>query len=429
MFVENCGTVRVGDFSIDKRIRDLWQGQDRSERFPLAIGKSAKKTDVHRFGVLMLSLALGDVVQDEPRIPLSAFAPEFADFLRNCLAKDEKDRPSCEQLLSHRWLKESLKRSPLKAHSPPDAPDDDVADADVAEEETAVPFVSVGSGTSRLQSEFSFISKIGEGGFGEVMKVRNTLDQKVYAIKKIRLSSRNKQATRKLMREVKLLSRLNHENVVRYYTSWIEVTTIDESGCDESSASFVTEEEDEETTAVSVPATASKKTKSLLDGILLKLGPNLDSSIRTGSSMDFSLGDDECGQDDEDEDDEEDDEGSEESAFGTSFLPTDDLSGGSDDDDIVFENSSGATASKGAGEDEDRQAPEVETAAKPLEIRFMYIQMEFCDNRTLRDAIDRGLYKDTERVWRMFFEILSGLSHLHTQGMIHRDMKGWRTPM
>jgi translation initiation factor 2-alpha kinase 4 len=32
----------------------------------------------------------------------------------------------------------------------------------------------------------------------------------------------------------------------------------------------------------------------------------------------------------------------------------------------------------------------------------MYIQMEYCDKQTLRSAIDEGLYKNTERVWRMF---------------------------
>ena len=88
--------------------------------------------------------------------------------------------------------------------------------------------MTVGSGQSRLQSEFSYISNIGKGGFGEVMKVKNNLDGQIYAIKKIKLNPKNKTVTRKIMREVKLLSRLNHENVVRYYTSWIEVTTITE---------------------------------------------------------------------------------------------------------------------------------------------------------------------------------------------------------
>ena len=53
----------------------------------------------------------------------------------------------------------------------------------------------------------------------------------------------------------------------------------------------------------------------------------------------------------------------------------------------------------------------------------MYIQMEFCDNQTLRSAIDKDLYKDTKRVWKMFRELIEGLLHIHSQGMIHRDLK------
>jgi serine/threonine protein kinase len=49
----------------------------------------------------------------------------------------------------------------------------------------------------------------------------------MYAIKRIELNPKNKQLNRKITREVKLLSRLNHENVVRYYNSWIESATIE----------------------------------------------------------------------------------------------------------------------------------------------------------------------------------------------------------
>ena len=60
------------------------------------------------------------------------------------------------------------------------------------------------------------------GGFGEVLKARNKLDKCFYAIKRIRTNPNNKQYNRQIMREIKLLSRLNHENVVRYYSTWLE---------------------------------------------------------------------------------------------------------------------------------------------------------------------------------------------------------------
>ena len=61
-------------------------------------------------------------------------------------------------------------------------------------------------------------------------QVRNILDNRQYALKRIPLSARNRQLYKKMTREVELLSRLNHENVVRYFNSWIEsVTEADEA--------------------------------------------------------------------------------------------------------------------------------------------------------------------------------------------------------
>lgn len=83
-------------------------------------------------------------------------------------------------------------------------------------------------GRSRIQNEFEILKWLGKGAFGDVFKVRNKLDGGVYAIKRIELNPKNRQLNRKITREVKLLSRLNHENVVRYYNSWIESATLDD---------------------------------------------------------------------------------------------------------------------------------------------------------------------------------------------------------
>lgn len=38
-------------------------------------------------------------------------------------------------------------------------------------------------------------------------------------------------------------------------------------------------------------------------------------------------------------------------------------------------------------------------------------------------AIDDNLCSDSNRVWRLFREIVEGLCHIHLQGIIHRDLK------
>ena len=39
------------------------------DKFPLAIGRGGKKVDIYRFGVLMLSFAVGEIVHDPVSIP------------------------------------------------------------------------------------------------------------------------------------------------------------------------------------------------------------------------------------------------------------------------------------------------------------------------------------------------------------------------
>ena len=73
---------------------------------------------------------------------------------------------------------------------------------------------------SRYQMDFEEIASIGKGSFGEVIKARNKLDGRYYAIKKIKIYQGN--FLKRIMREVQTLSLMHHQYVLRYYQAWIE---------------------------------------------------------------------------------------------------------------------------------------------------------------------------------------------------------------
>eukprot|EP00611_Tribonema_gayanum_P015120 TRINITY_DN2691_c0_g1_i6.p2 TRINITY_DN2691_c0_g1~~TRINITY_DN2691_c0_g1_i6.p2 ORF type:complete len:437 (+),score=122.07 TRINITY_DN2691_c0_g1_i6:900-2210(+) len=75
---------------------------------------------------------------------------------------------------------------------------------------------------SWYRSQFKEIGKIGRGGFGTVFKVRNRVDKRLYAIKKIPLDPHDKLTNKKIRREVTTISRMIHKNIVRYYHAVME---------------------------------------------------------------------------------------------------------------------------------------------------------------------------------------------------------------
>ncbi len=110
--------------------------------------------------------------------------------------------------------------------------------------------------TKRHRTEFVVLDLLGSGGFGKVYKVRNKLDSKCYALKVVpmpdtavsegttptskfddlshsthsgtnteNLSSASSLSLRRILREVEILSSIpSNDNVVRYYSAWVEET-------------------------------------------------------------------------------------------------------------------------------------------------------------------------------------------------------------
>jgi serine/threonine protein kinase len=77
---------------------------------------------------------------------------------------------------------------------------------------------------SQYSNNFIELSKIGEGGFGEIYKVYNNIDAQQYAIKKIPFFESNEADNMRAFNEVRCLAELNHENIVRYHTTWLELS-------------------------------------------------------------------------------------------------------------------------------------------------------------------------------------------------------------
>ena len=85
---------------------------------------------------------------------------------------------------------------------------------------------------SRYSHDFVELAKLGNGGYGTVFRARNHLDGVEYAVKKVILK-RNSfgrgldgllGGLQEVMKEVKILASLQHPNVVRYFGGWVEGT-------------------------------------------------------------------------------------------------------------------------------------------------------------------------------------------------------------
>ena len=80
---------------------------------------------------------------------------------------------------------------------------------------------------SRFISDYETRSCLGRGAYGVVFQAKNKVDGIEYAVKRITLPSAEADKT-KVLREVTQHARLNHNNIVRYFTTWIESPPVGE---------------------------------------------------------------------------------------------------------------------------------------------------------------------------------------------------------
>jgi hypothetical protein len=74
---------------------------------------------------------------------------------------------------------------------------------------------------NNYSNNFIELENIGNGSYGSVYKVYHKYEKNLYAIKKVHITNELIKDNFDIFREIQLFSKLNHKNIVRYYSSWL----------------------------------------------------------------------------------------------------------------------------------------------------------------------------------------------------------------
>lgn len=323
--------------------------------------------------------------------------------------------------------------------------------------------------TSRYRQEFQEIELLGKGASGEVWSCRNKLDRRVYAVKKITWNDiedplappstlkekKQREVNRRLRKEVSMISRLIHKNIVRYFAAWVEeyATAVegDRNDLSVSESEYFYSNTASDTPTPVVPTAKPKPgvaSQVMVGGKMLQFQNDpinwdigFDSPRKSKPADIFDASDTDILFDqtdilfDRDSDgdsvsvDDKDDSSESDASSSNSNSDSDSDSSENVDSKSIDEEASFSMSDSGIPQPSSNNTPDqraetlVSSNIRIKVVRTLYIQMEYCPT-TLRTYIDtKSLYQNYSDCVNLFRQILEGLVYIHKRGMLHRDLK------
>ncbi|KAL4446866.1 hypothetical protein ABPG74_014838 [Tetrahymena malaccensis] len=71
-------------------------------------------------------------------------------------------------------------------------------------------------------SDFTIVKELGRGSYGVVYRAISNINKKEYVVKKINIKHMSNKHQKEALKEAQILRKVRHENIIRYYTSFVE---------------------------------------------------------------------------------------------------------------------------------------------------------------------------------------------------------------